>query len=505
MISPADAKRIIAGAERKPESIRQPINAGVADDDGSVVSHIGIGRRRACWLMGACLVLFGGSALFAQQVQFQGSVPAGVASPTPLALTLQDAIDRGLRNNLGLLLSGQASQIARAERMRSLSALLPQVTGQVSENVQQVDLPSRGINFHLPGGFSTPTVVGPFGYTDARAYASLSVFDYSLRKSYRAAKEDERAAQLSVKDARDLVVQSVANAYLLVIAGSSRVQALRAQVETDQAIYGRTSDQKRAGTAAAIDVLRARVQLEEEQQQLIAQQNQVAKDKLALGRVIGLPLGQQFTIADTAPYSSLAAMTPDQALRTAYEQRADFESAKASVRAAENSVSAARGERYPSVGVAADYGAVGSTLNNSNGTFTFQAFAKFNIFDGGRISSDVVQARASLKQRQDELGDLRSQIDYQVRAALLDMESAADQVAVARNNLDLANQTLTQARDRFASGVTDTIEVVQAQGSVATANDNLISALYAHNLSKVELARALGASEERIQKFMEVK
>jgi outer membrane protein TolC len=378
------------------------------------------------------------------------------------------------------------------------------VTGAVSGNVEQIDLKTRGINFHLPG-FSTPTIVGPFDYTDARAYASFSVFDYSLHKSYRAAKESERAAQLSFKDARDLVVQSVANAYLLVIAGSSRVQALRAQVNTDQAIYERTADQKRAGTAAAIDVLRANVELQQQQQQLIAQQNQVAKDKLALGRVIGLPAGQQFAITDTEPYSPLAAMTPDQALRTAFEQRADFQSARASVRAADDSVSAARAERYPNVGVAADYGDVGSTLNNSHGTFTFVAFAKFNIFDGGRISGDIVQAQAALKQRQDEMADLSGQIDYQVRAALLDMESAADLVAVARNNLNLANQTLSQAHDRFASGVTDTIEVVQAQGSVAIANDNLISALYAHNLAKVELARALGSSEERIQKFMEVK
>jgi outer membrane protein TolC len=379
------------------------------------------------------------------------------------------------------------------------------VTGEVSENVQQIDLKTRGIDFHLPGGFSTPTIVGPFQYTDARAYASFSAFDYSLRKSYRAAKETERAAQLSFKDARDLVVQSVANAYLLVIAGSSRVQALRAQVETDQAVYDRTADQKRAGTTAAIDVLRAHVELQQEQQQLITQENQVAKDKLALGRVIGLPPGQQFTMADTEPYSPLAAMTTDEALRTAYEQRADFQSAAATVRAAESSVSAARAERYPSVGAAADYGDVGTTLTNSHGTFTFQAFAKINIFDGGRISGDIVQARAALKQRQDELADLRGQIDYQVRAALLDIQSAADQVAVARSNLDLANQTLTQAQDRFASGVADTIEVVQAQGSVAVANDNLIAALYAHNLSKVELARALGSTEQRIQKFMEVK
>jgi outer membrane protein TolC len=469
------------------------------------LAHVRMNRGRTHWLLAACVALFAGSTLLGQQAQFQGSVPTGVASPTPFSLTLRDAIDRGLRTNLGLLLSGQVSESARGERMRSLSALLPQVTGEVSENVEQIDLPSHGIDFRLPGGFSTPTVVGPFHFTDARAYASFSVFDYSLRKSYRAAQEGERAAQLSFKDARDLVVQSVANAYLLVIAGSSRVQALRAQVETDQAIYDRTADQHRAGTAAAIDVLRAHVELQQEQQQLIAQNNQVAKDKLALGRVIGLPSGQQFTIADTEPYSPLEAMTPDQALRTAHEQRADLQSAQASVRAAEDSVSATRAERYPNVGIDADYGDIGTTPASSNGTFTFQVAAKFNIFDGGRISGNIIQARAALKQRQDELGDLGGQIDYQVRTALLDIQSAADLVAVARNNLDLANQTLTQAQDRFASGVTDTIEVVQAQGSVAVANDNLISALYAHNLSKVELARALGSTEQRIQKFMEVK
>lgn len=467
-------------------------------------AHVRMKRGWACWLISACVALSACSALLGQQAQFQGSVPTGVASPTPLSLTLRDAIDRGLRTNLGLLLSGQASEIARAGRLQSLSALLPQVTGAVTENVEQLNLQTLGINFQIPG-VSIPKIIAPFHYTDARAYASFSVFDYSLRKTYRAAQEGERAAQLSVKDARDLVVQSVANAYLLVIAGASRVQALRAQVETDQAIYDRTADQHRAGTAAGIDVLRAHVELQQEQQQLIAQENQVAKDKLALGRVIGLPPGQQFAVADTEPYSALAAMTPDQALRTAYQERADFQSAQASVRAAEDSVSATRAERYPNVGVSGDYGDVGTTLANSHGTFTFQAFAKFNIFDGGRISGDILQARAALKQRQDELADLRGQIDYQVRAALLDIQSAADQVAVARSNLDLANQTLTQARDRFASGVTDTIEVVQAQGSVAVANDNLISALYAHNLAKVELARALGSTEQRIQNFMEVK
>ena len=439
-----------------------------------------------------------------QQSQFQGSVPTGTASTEPLPLTLRDAIARGLRTNLGLLVSDSASDATRGQRLRSLSALLPQVTGAVTQNEDQINLTTVGFNFHFPG-IATPTVVGPFHYTDVRAYASLSVYDYNLRKNHLAAKETERAAQLSVKDANDLVVQSVASAYLQVIADSSRVDSLRAQVATDQSIYDRTSDQKLAGTAAGIDVLRAHVELQQQQQQLVAQLNQLAKDKLVVGRAIGLPLGQEFTIAESVPYSALAAMTPEQALRAAYAQRADYQSAQATVHAAEASVQAARGERYPTVGVTADYGDVGTTLADSHGTFSFQAAAKFNIFDGEQIAGDIIQARAALKQRQDELNDLRGQIDYQVRAALLDIQSAVDLVSVAKSNLDLANETLAQARDRFTAGVTDNIEVVQAQGSVAVANDNLISALHAHNLAKVELARGIGSAQEQLQKFMEVR
>jgi outer membrane protein TolC len=470
----------------------------------SLVARVRVDRRWGCWLVGACVALFAGSELFAQQGQFQGSVPTGTLSPVPLALTLRDAIDRGLKTNLGLLVSGSASDASRGERLRALSALLPQVTGAVTQNEDQIDLATYGFSFHFPG-ISIPAIVGPFHYTDVRAYGSWSVYDYNLHKNHLAAKENERAAQLSFKDARDLVVQAAANAYLLVIADSSRVESLRAQVATDQAIYDRTADQKLAGTAAGIDVLRSHVELQQQQQQLVAQRNQFAKDKLALGRIIGLPLGQDFNIAESVPFSALTVMTPEEVLRTAYSQRADYQSAQATVRAAEASVQAARGERYPNVGVTADYGDVGLTLAESHGTFSFQAAAKFNIFDGERIKGDIIQARAALKQRQDELDDLRGQIDYQVRSALLDIQSASDLVAVARSNLDLANQTLDQARDRFTAGVTDNIEVVQAQGSVAIANDNLISALYAHNIAKVELARATGSAEQQLQKFMEVR
>jgi outer membrane protein TolC len=444
------------------------------------------------------------SAVLAQQSQFQGSVPTGIVSSGPLALTLRDAIDRGLKANLGLLVSDSANETARGERLRSLSVLLPQVSAKGGETIQQISLKTIGFSFQFPG-VSIPTVVGPFHYTDVRAAATWSAFDYSAQKTYKSARESQRAAQLSVLDARDLVVQATANGYLQIIADASRVEAIRSQVETSQALYDRAVDQQNAGTAAGIDVLRSQVELKQQQQRLLAQRNQFEKDKLTLGRVIGLPPGQDFNISETAPFAPLAGMTQDQALQTAIQQRPDFKSYQARVRAAEETVKAAHGQRYPTADVTADYGDVGPTLGNSHGTFSFVASAKINVFDGGRIAGDIVQAKAGLKQRQDELADLGGQIEYQVRSAFLDIGSAADQVAVARDNLDLANQTLVQARDRFSAGVTDNIEVVQAQESVAAANDTLISALFAHNVAKVGLARALGGTEQGIQQLLEVK
>jgi len=438
------------------------------------------------------------------QSQFQGSVPSGAPSATPLALTLRGAIDRGLRTNLGLLVSNSASEAARGQRLQALSALLPQLDARVSETIQQINLQTLGVDIHIPG-VNTPTIVGPFHYTDARASGRWTLYDGSARRTYQVSKGNRRAAQLAAMDARDLVVEATANGYLQIIADASRIEAIQSQVETAQALYDRSADQLKAGTAAAIDGLRAQVELKQQQQRLLAQRNQFEKDKLALGRVIGLPDGQDFHLAENAPFAPLTSITLEEALGTAPQQRPDYQSADARVHAAEDAVRAAQDERHPTAGVTADYGDAGPTPNNSHGTFTFTASASITLFDGRRIEGDIVQAKASLRQREDELADLRAQIAYQVRTAFLDIRTAADQVTVATDNLALANQALVQARDRFIAGVTDNIEVVQAQESVASANDQIILALFAHNSAKVALARALGGAEQGIQRVLEVK
>jgi outer membrane protein TolC len=428
---------------------------------------------------------------------FQGSVVSGQPSATPLALSLQDAIARGLKNNLGLLVSDTASRQAHAERVRALSALLPLVGGNISETVQQINLASFGFNF--PGA---PKVVGPFGVTDLRASASQSVFDYTSIKNRRAAIENERASQLSVQDARDLVVQAVASSYLQIIADHARITATQAQVATAQALYTRAHDQHVAGVSPAIDELRSQVELKTLQQQLIAQQNQVEKDKLALARVIGLPPAQIFDVSDAVPFAPLEGLTTDGAIQRALTTRSDFKSVQSQVKAAETAREAALAQRLPTLNLDANYGDIGQNIGNSHGSFAVTGSLKFNIYTGGRIRADVESADAAIQQRKDELASLQGQIDVEVRNALLDLKTAADQVTVSRDNLDLANQTLVQARDRFSAGVTDNIEVVQAQESVANANQSVINSIYMHNLAKVQLARAVGMTETSLKEFM---
>ena len=419
------------------------------------------------------------------------------AQSAPLSLSLSEAIQRGLKTNLTVLERETGDRLARVERIRALSALLPTATGTVAQNVQELNLAVFG--FRFPG---VPSIIGPFGYQDIRGNASLKLFDWSAHKNLKSAEQNLKAAELSTQDARDLVTEAVANSYLSIIAGAARVEAARSEVATAQALYERARDQHAAGISPAIDELRAQVEVKSRQQQLLAAENGLAKNKLTLARVTGLPAGQAFELADAAPYAPLDGMSPEQMLDQARQSRSDYLSLKAQLEAADLTRQAALAERYPTVALNGDFGLNGVNEAKLHNSFSFTAAVKVNIFDGGRIHADVAQTDAVIRQRKDELASLERDIDVDIRSALLDLKSAADQVAVARDNLDLANQTLTQGRDRFAAGVTDNIEVVQAQDSVANARDSLIASMYAHNLAKVALARAVGMTETNLKQYM---
>lgn len=443
-----------------------------------------------------------GQSSTSAQNPFLGSVPTGQATSTPVSLSLKDALDRALKYNLGVIEGDQNTRAARAARLRSLNALVPDLTARISGTDQQLNLKALGFPSHIPG-LNIPTIAGPFGVADARAYFSQEVFNWSDIKNLKSAIESQKASQYTYKNDRELVVLTTANAYLVVISDAATVDSTRAQVDTAQALFQKTSDQHKAGVVAAIDELRSKVELQTQQQRLIAAQNQLAIDKLTLARIIGLPNGQDFQLTDTVPYAPLTEMGLNETLQQAYTARSDYLSAKEQVRSAELAVQAAKAENYPTASVNTDFGDIGNpNFATSHETFTFQASLNIPVFQGTRVRADKLQADAALRQRQAELQDLRGKIDDDVRTAFFNLKSSSELVAVAKSNIDLAHETLTQAQDRFSSGVADNLEVVQAQESVASAEQSYIASLYSYNLAKVSLAQAAGVAEQSALQYL---
>ncbi len=441
--------------------------------------------------------------------QYSGSQPEGTATSEVLQIDFKEAIDRGLRNNFGALLASDQTQTAKGERWKELSELLPHVSARVMENAENESLAALGFGKLLPllsppgtNTFLFPHTIPAFNYFDARATLNQSVFSYHDLQRERASEESLKAAQFSYKDAREVVVLAVGNAYLQAIAGAARVETAEAQVKSAQALYDKAADQLKAGLIPAIDSLRAQVELQTRQQQLIVARNDLAKQRLSVARVIGLALGQPFVLTETAPYQSLSALPVDTYLEKAYASRPDYQAALSQVHAAELSRQSAAAGHLPTVDISANYGDIGVTPAHSNGTWQVAGGVNIPIFAGNKTHSDVLEADAQLKTARSQLGDLRGKIDYEVRTALLDLNAAAEQVEVARSSVTLAEQALAQSQDRFTAGVADNLEVVQAQEALAGAHENYIQSLYAHNLSKVELAYAIGDAEAGVKRFL---
>jgi len=429
-----------------------------------------------------------------------GSVPSGPATNEVLRLSLSEAINRGLLYNLGAIESDENTRAARGQRLLALSSLLPQVSAGVYENVAQVSFTALGLGaVKIPG---IPAVAGPFSYSTASASLSQTLFSFESIQRFRSARTAEQAAALSYRDTLDVITLTVGNAYLQVIEARSRIEAEEAQVQNAKALYDQAVDEFQAGTSPRIDVTRTEVQLHTEQYNLSVARNNFAVAKLSLGRAIGLPLGQAFEIADPLPYADINPPTVEDALKMAYNSRSDFRSALNSAKSAEQALSAAKGQRYPVVAVNGDYGDQGPTFSQSHGVFSFQAGINVPIFTGGRIKGDITQAEAALRQRKAEAENVRGQIDYDVRTAFLNINAAKEQVDVAHQNVDLANDNVARSKERFAAGVTDSVEVVQSEQSLASANDQYITSLYSHNLAKLALARALGVARTNFSQYL---
>lgn len=422
---------------------------------------------------------------------FAGSVPTGHASAQPIDLSLDDAIRRGLQNNLGIILSATQTQQARGQRLSQLQSLLPSVTFNAQEAVSQVDLAAQGLR--IPG---FPTVIGPFGYTDLRAYLNLSLLDLKSLHEYLATRHNFDSAQLSAQDARDMVVLTVGNAYLLVLADQARVASVDAQVATAKISLDQAIARHEAGTAPRLDELRARVDYQSLQQQDIVSRNQLEKDNLALARTIGLPLDQKFNLTDKAPYAAFDQIDVNAAIRDAHANRKDLAALVEQTAAAQEQRKAATAERLPTVKFAGDYGDIGVNVRHSHGTGDASGTLSVPLFKEFGLRGDAEVAQAQLDTSKAQLSDANAQVDADVRDSLLDIASAQQQVQVARSSVELATQELSDAQQRYASGVSDNLAVSQAEQSLAQANDQYVASLYRHNVAKLNLARAVGAAQD---------
>ena len=434
----------------------------------------------------------------AVQYAYGGSTPVGAANGQNMTLTLEQALHMGLRLNIAALTETSAVMQAEGQRRVAKSDLLPNLNTGVTEEFEQINLRTLGVLS------STFPLTARFNFFDARA-ARLQqvVLDLTRLDNFHGATANFQASVQAAKNARDLVVLAVGGAYLQLLETQARVQAAAAQVRTSEALSKQARDRFEAGLAARIDASRAQVQLQSEQQRLRALQADFDNQRLRLARIIGLPLGQPYTPSDTYAFSPMTAYTLDDALQQGFKNRSDLAAAASSVHAADEELKAAHAERLPRLNINADFGAAGLTPSHEvGGVFTVSGTLSVPLYEGGRIRGDIEQAEAAVKQRKAELEDTRAQIDQDVRQAFINLNAAADQVNIARSNVDLAHQTLAQSSDRFAAGVTDTVEVVQAEQAVVQGDDDYITSVFQHNLAKVALARAIGNAEQTLPQLL---
>lgn len=428
---------------------------------------------------------------------FKGSLVTGKATDVLLDLSLNEAISRGLRQNLGVILQTSAQQNAKGQQLEQLQALLPTVTGDASIEVEQVNLAAFGLKF--PG---LKPIVGPFQVVDFRAYLTQSLINVPALENYIAAKHNFNAAKLTAADARDMVILTVGNAYLLCIADAARIEAVNASLATSKVSLDQATASHDAGISPRLDVLRARVDYQNEQQNLISTINQLAKDKLALARTIGLPLDQAIRLTDSEPYAALDNLDPVAAFAQAVKNRKDLAAAREQVAAARAQKTAAYADQFPTAKFSGDFGDIGETVGHSHGTYSATGKIEAPILQIAKTRGEEDVANSQYQQSRDRLSDQIQQVNADVRNSILDIQSAAKLVDAAKSNLELANEELSEAQQRFHAGVADNLPVSQAQSSVEQANDQYISALYQHNAAKLSLARALGVAETNLKDYL---
>jgi outer membrane protein TolC len=441
-------------------------------------------RPPACSFVAACLAL----------VALAGS---GLAqAPGLYRLTLREAIDKGLQANLSVLVAGTRVQESEGTSTRRFSLLLPHVRTQSYANFQNRNL--RAFGFSFPG---VPEVIGPFSNYDFRVYADQNLFDLQSYRNWKASQIQVQAGKLDYQDARDVIIRSIAGLYLNGQAAQARIEAAQSRVTASDALYKLARDKHDAGTATGVDVLRAQVQLANDKQALLVAKNQYDQALLALARNIGMNPGTPLELAEPLQYQPIAKAQPESLVPAALLSRSDYLSLASQRQGLTEQQRANRARYYPKLSINGNYGGLGRSVGDVRGIGLIQGQLDFTVFDRDRKGE--AQELASRVQRvDDQIADLRRGIDEDIREALLNLQSAAEQVTVAQEGRDLAQRELELTQDRFQSGVTNNVEVVTAQDELARAQENYIVAVASYADAKFALVRAAGGTEKNIGQYL---
>lgn len=431
-------------------------------------------------------------------VLLTGLVARGTAQQTPAyRLTLREAIEKGLQANLSILVANTRVEENEGTRTRRLSAaLFPRVRSESYANFQNRNLRAFGIS--APG---FPAVVGPFSNYDFRIAADQNLFDLQSYRSYKASQDAVEASKLDYQDARDLIVRSIAGLYLDAQSAAARADAAQTRVTDSQALYQLAKSKHDAGTATGVDLLRAQVQLANDQQALLAAQNQYKQVLLVLARNLGMSPSTPLELAEPLRFQALSHPAAEAIVRSALLARSDYLSVATQRQQLVEQQQASKARYFPKLSLSGNYGGLGRSIGSVQGTYVVQGQVDFMLFDRDR-NGEAEEFASRIKRIDDQIADLRRGIEQEVRAALLNLESTAEQVAVAQQGQDLAERELKLTQDRFRSGVTNNIEVTTAQDELARAQENYILAVSSYVDAKFALARAAGGTEKNIDQYL---
>lgn len=420
------------------------------------------------------------------------------AEPLPLSLAKAVELAEVPNGNLRLEIARETTAQAEARRRVALGAFLPQVDGTAGASNQTRNLAAFGFQAQPGLPFALPGFVGPFTVVDYRVSAVQSLLDLSAIERYRAAKLQKAATAASVRLAREQTAQMVARAYVAALRAEAAVTAARANVALAERLEALAETQRRAGTGTRIELTRSQVQRQNERQRLLVAENEAKKAHLELKRVTGVDWEQELVLTDRLNDGSEEVPVVAAALAAAWSERADLAAQGYRQQAALTQQKSIAAERWPSIAASGDYGTIGNGTQLLP-TRTVGVSLRLPVFDGGRREARLGEAGSVVRQERLREQDLRRQIELEVREALVSLENAKGQIAVAREGLGLAEAELEQAQRRLTAGVGSSVELTDAQTRLARARDNQLSAVALFNLARIELAAATGQMDMAVR------